>query len=269
MTTGDDDRDTAATRVQAEVRRAQAERDIEEVASQVEAGELDDETAAALIARYEAEISDVSQQLDTIPEASGDAPGGLSRRRLAGALLLGAAFVVAAVLAAQAVQPRQGGFITGDQAAPTDLADVTNDQMEAVIAANPDVPEVARMRNALANRYFEEGDFSSALGHYLDALTGQLGVTDRAQALGRVGWMSFSSGRTDLGQQYIEEALLTDPSYAEGTFFYGLLQLYGNDDPAAALPLLEETAARDDLPDAIRAEVEAAIADARTSLDGG
>lgn len=252
-----------------EAQRAQAEADIADVQAQMDAGELDAATATELIDRYRHEIASASLALGTLEDASADP---VSRRRSwIGATLLIAAFAFAGFLAAQAIEPRQAGsFITGGpvQTGPVDLEEVTNEQMEAVIAANPDVPEVAQMRVALANRYFEEGDFSSALDHYLTGLTGALNPGQRAQALGRVGWMTFVSGQTDLAKQYVTEALATEPEYLEGTFFLALIELYGNADAAAARPLLEQLAARDDLPDEIRSQVERALDDA-TSASGG
>ena len=65
----------------------------------------------------------------------------------------------------------------------------------------------------LADRHFDDGAYSDALPHYLDALAGALDATRRARALARVGWMSFASGRTDLAEAYLTEALSTDPGY--------------------------------------------------------
>ena len=44
----------------------------------------------------------------------------------------------------------------------TNLEDVTNEEMEAVILENPNI---FPMRVALANRYFDEVDYSNALPH--------------------------------------------------------------------------------------------------------
>jgi tetratricopeptide (TPR) repeat protein len=259
-----------------EQQRAQAELDVAEVQSQVEAGEMDRATAEELIARYRHEIAQTSLQIAAVDsqgdgaQADGPDPVSRRRRRIGAGLLIGT-FVVAGVLAAQAIQPRQEGqFVTGgpvnEGSGGLDLDTVTNDQMEAVISANADLPEVAQMRVALANRYFEEGEFSAALSHYIEAADGELRPDQRAQSLGRIGWMTYLSGRTDLAEDYLGQALSIDPGYAEGTFFLGLLELYGNNDPAAALPLLEQIAARDDLPDDIREQVDAAITDAAAAL---
>ena len=46
----------------------------------------------------------------------------------------------------------------------TNLANVTNEEMESVIDQNPDIHP---MRMALANRYFDDLDYSQALPHYM------------------------------------------------------------------------------------------------------
>ncbi len=46
----------------------------------------------------------------------------------------------------------------------TDLDNVTNEEMEKVITDNPDIYP---MRIALANRYFDEINYSNALPHYM------------------------------------------------------------------------------------------------------
>ena len=46
----------------------------------------------------------------------------------------------------------------------TNLSNVSNDEMEAVISENPDIHP---MRMALANRYFDEVNYSEALPHYM------------------------------------------------------------------------------------------------------
>ena len=96
-----------------EAQRLQAEGDIADVAAQVQAGELDAETAAELIDRYRHEIAAASLALDSLDDAPPADP--VSRRRSwVGAGLLVGAFVLAGFLAAQAIEPRQAGsFITG------------------------------------------------------------------------------------------------------------------------------------------------------------
>ena len=134
--------------------------------------------------------------------------------------------------------------------------------MEAVIAANPDVPQVAAMRLSLADRYFDEGSFSSALPHYLGALEGTLDSTRRARGLARIGWMSYLSGAEDIAEAYLLEALDIDPDYRETHLFLGLIRLYQGDG-SGALARLEPLLAGEDLPGDTRRLIEDAVAEAR------
>ena len=248
-------------------RRYLAERDIEAVRRQVADGELDPETAELLIRRYRSEIEllepDAAEAIGTGESATTQ----VSRsRRVVGTLLLIAVFAGVSVTAYYAIRPRDGGFITGDVESAVDLSEVTNDQMGAVIAANPDVPQIAAMRLSLADRYFDEGSFSSALPHYLGALEGTLDSTRRARGLARIGWMSYLSGAEDIAEAYLLEALDIDPDYRETQLFLGLIRLYQGDG-SGALAHLEPLLAGEDLPGDTRRLIEDAVAEARALAD--
>ncbi|MCY3538369.1 MAG: hypothetical protein OXH10_00690 [bacterium] len=243
-------------------------RDIEEVGKQLAEGDLDQATADRLIDRYRQELrslesSNPPEMTDhTDEEPSRTASSG---RRRAGTLVLIGGVVIVAITALLSVRPREDGFITGGPSAPVDLSEVTNDQMEAVIAANPDIPEISAMQLALADRYFEEGSFSEALPHYLDALEGTLDPLRRARGLARVGWMSYLSGNVNLALTYLQGAQAMDPGYTETNLFLGFLLLEQSDFEGAVeqlTPLLEDEV----LPDDIRGAVEAAIRSAEESL---
>lgn len=257
------DRSTAA------LRRSMAERDIAAVQRQLADGELDEETAGVLIRRYRTEIELLEREsVETVEPAHASTTVASRRRRAAGTVLLIAVFAVVSVTAYYAIRPREGGFITGDVEGGVDLSEVTNDQMEAVIAANPDVPEIAAMRLSLADRYFDEGSFSSALPHYLGALEGALDRTRRARGMARVGWMSYLSGAEQIAEAYLEEALEIDPDYQETYLFLGLMRLdRGNG--TGALALLEPLLALEDLPDETRRLVEDAVTEARAATGAG
>ena len=241
--------------------------DIADVARQLEAGELDEETARRLTARYQAELDSLTDAAPAPPPP--EKRPGLSRRRAAvGTFLLAGLFAAAAAGAWLAVGSgdRMGdGGAAGERA---DLARVTNEQMEAVIAANPDLPQIAGMRLALADRYFDAGEFSAALPHYLGALDGELDAARRARSLARVGWMSHLSGAPEAALRYLEEARAADPAYEEARLFLGLALLDG-DDPAGALRQLEPLLAGGALPDDLRPMVEGAAAAARDRLEEG
>lgn len=245
-----------------DVRRAQAVADIEGVAEQVEAGELDEAAAKTLVARYQAELDALENEAEPVEEQAG-----WSRRRVVGTLLLVGALVAVSALAYAAIRPRDGGFVTGDVGG-VDLDSVTNDQMEAVIAASEGVADVAAMRVALADRYFDELNYPSALPHYLEALDGQLDSGRRARALARIGWMTFVSGVADVAESYLGLALETDPEYDEARFFLGLIMLDGCR-PDEALRLLEPLLTLESVPDDVRADIERSIGGAQALQEAG
>ena len=246
--------------------RALIEADIRDVRRQLAEEELDAATARQLIERYRQELDSIEDGMDDrVPEQAGSGRPG---RRLAGTLLLVGAVIAVSVTAYLAIRPRDGGFVTGNMQASVDLSEVTNDQMEAVIAANPDVPGIAAMRLSLADRYFEAGEFSNALPHYLGALDGDLDRTRRARALARVGWMTFESGNAGIARSYLDEALATDDGYAEARVFLGLL-LLAEADAAGALEHLEPLLDEEDLPEGTREAIEALIAGTRRQAGVG
>ena len=247
-------------------RRALIAADIRDVRRQLADEELDAVTARRLIERYRQELETIEAGTeDGVPEPE---PPGRSGRRLAGTLLLIGAIIAVSVTAYLAIRPREGGFVTGSVETPVDLSEVTNDQMEAVIAANPDVPEIAAMRLSLADRYFEAGEFSNALPHYLGALDGDLDRTRRSRALARVGWMTFESGNAGIARSYLDEALAVDNGYAEAHLFLGLL-LLAEEDATGALEHLEPLLEEGNLPEGIREAIEVTIAEARRLAEVG
>ena len=68
----------------------------------------------------------------------------------------------------------------------TNLEDVSNAEMEKVIELNPDI---FPMRIALANRYFEEFNYSSALPHFMHVAQNSEDLELKSLALAQIGWM--------------------------------------------------------------------------------
>jgi tetratricopeptide (TPR) repeat protein len=169
------------------------------------------------------------------------------------------AVVVIGVFAVNSLSgPSTGGaegiaseVITGDD--PIDLSDISNEEMEAVVADNP---EVVGMRLALARRYFQEGDFDSALDHYMVILD----VEQHPEALANVGWMTYLSGRPDVALGYVEAALERQPNMPTALWFLGNIQsALGNYDAAVgALTLIVDS---DDIPDDIKESAKALLAE--------
>ena len=256
----------SAAREVLEERRAQALRDLAEVDDQRAAGELDDATADRLTRLYEADLAATLEALDDATEPT--APP--ARRTLLGIGLAVVAVVGVGVLVAQAVQPRPpGGLVTGGIATDVvadgggrDLSTVSNDEMEAVIAANP---TVVPMRLALVERYLRDGDLEQAQLHSAEALQHDPGTNDRARGLRYLGWTTALLGDPTSGAGLLEQSLEVVPGDLDGLWFLANVRLEGLADPAAAVPLLEEILAADDVPDPQRERVQEALDRARAA----
>ena len=258
-----------------EERRRIALRDLEELAEQVLNGELDEETAGRLRAGYEAELAAVDEAAAAEPvsaatrketgaeTAAEPAEGRSSNRIVVGALALVGVLTVVILFAAQVFRSDP----EPSPQTPTDVASIDGssaEEMEAIVAAHP---ESAAMRLALADLYFEQGDYGSAIDHYLQVTNLELTLDEESRTLGRIGWMAYSTGQVESAVQFINNSLEINPDYYEGKLFLGMVSLYGLEDPAAALPLLEEVNALPGLGDQLRVEVEAALADARAGVE--
>lgn len=231
---------------------AAVEADLAELEVQEALGELEPADAARLRATYEAEAEALA-----LAEPVAELPA--DRRRL----LVGAALLVVGVAAltvgvvAFADDRAPGDLITGGTGGVS-LDDVTNEEMELVIAENPDI---VGMRLALAARYFEAAEFSDALRHYLYILDRQ----DNAEALANVGWMTFLSGEPDTAIRFVERALDVDGEYLQAYWFLANIRYFGFGDAAGAVSPLERLLAADGLPDDIRAEAQSLLEEARAA----
>lgn len=188
-------------------------------------------------------------------EEPGDPAGDGSRlRRVAPLLLLAAAFAVIVVVAGAFLQEREGPTAGAADLADQDLSEVSNQTMEAVIAANEDHPEVSGMRLALAERYYEEGDFQSAFPHYLEVAESP-DATDiqAATALIRLGWMAWQgNGETQAALDLFDEALAIDPDSDTARYLKARVLWCGAGDLEQAADLMEDVLADPDLADESR-----------------
>lgn len=241
----------------------QVESDLADLDAEVAAGNLDATTAAELRATYRAERSRLSEEIETLGTAADTGPDrsrvlwgvGLS----VGALLLIGGFMLTVVDDRAPGELATGGITSDVAGGSVDLESVTNEEMEAVIAENPNV---TGMRAALARRYFEEGDFSSSLGHYLIVLEQDAG---NAEALAIVGWMSFLSQEPDLAESYVVRSLEAAPGYPDALWFLANIRLFGTEDPDGAIGPLQELLSIEGLPDDVRTEAESLLDQARSS----
>jgi len=263
-----------------EERAGLARRDLEELAEQVEAGEIDEETAAGLEAGYRAELDEAERLLAAAeagtrgtvsrapqPEQGGRAAAGSPRNVLIGMLGVMIALTVVIVIAG-----RSGDDEVDSAAPPTTAAPEIGSSgdpladMEAAVAAHPESNE---MRLVLAGMYFDSGQYLPAMENYMAVLENEPSPQEESLALARVGWMAYVTDQPATAVQYLEAALDIDPGYGEAKLFLGVVLLYGMEDPGAAIPVLEEVLEFPDLPEQLRPDVENMLADARAQETAG
>ncbi len=244
------------TRRQLEEQLAQAQVDITEVTEQLAAGELDAAIAEKLRERYQREIERITQQAATAPDD--EAPSGSRSRLVVGMAVMAIAIIGIVVVSALAIEDREPGQFATGNIEGRDLSEVTTAEMEDVIA---EFPNVLDMRLALARRYFDAGDLSRALPHYLTILEQD---PENPEANATLGWMTFVSDSTqsETAATFVERALDSAPGYAQATFYLANIRLYGLDDAPGARLLLTELLEVDDLPDDVAAALQIMIEDA-------
>jgi cytochrome c-type biogenesis protein CcmH/NrfG len=194
-----------------------------DVERQLADGDIDEPTATALRSRYTAEL-DALMSSRTAPSDQDDPEGEstfrLTGRAVAGLIVVGVAVIGIAVFAIMSLTGRSGSGaegVAGDVLngnGVRDLSSVTNEEMEAVVAENPDV---VPMRLALARRYFEAGEFDKALDHYFEVLDRE----QHPEALANVGWMTYLSGYPDVAVGYVEASVERDPTFLTARWYLG------------------------------------------------
>ncbi len=213
------------TREQIELLREE----LEEIEFQVADGDLDAETASGIRERYTAELAALeASEAASARNRADDEDGSkevsvgkrLNARALVGIGLVVGAMAVIGFFAVRSLNTPStvgadgivGDIVRGE--GQIDLENITNEEMEAVVADNPDI---IPMRLALARRYFEAGEFDKALDHYFEILNRE----QNPEALANVGWMTYLSGRPDIAASYVEVALERQPDYLAATWFLG------------------------------------------------
>jgi tetratricopeptide (TPR) repeat protein len=246
-------------------RIAQAERDLDELIEQVEQGEIDDATAERLRARYVGEKEELLRQLAGEAEPADEAAESfVTGRRLAGAAVLAIAAAVFTIAVVNTVGGTEGAEgVASDVASGTgeSLDNVSNEEMEAVVAANPDI---VPMRLALADRYFAAGEFSDALTHYMYVLD-TLEVQDPS-ALANVGWMTYRSGLPDAAETFVLRSLDIQPDGGIAFWYLANIRFVGLGDAVGAVEPLRRLLEYDNLPTELREEAERLLSEVEASL---
>ena len=259
--------------------RDQALRDLVDLDRQVAAGELPEAVAAELRAGYERTAATALAGLEEAVEAAGE--GAVPSSGRSGARIRWSAYVLAlaaAIFAAVVLLPTYlgervaGGAVSGNEAlgtpadpsaAPRDLSTVTNEEMEEVVAQNP---EVVDMRLALAHRYLDAEQYLSAARHYATVLDRE---PRNVAALAHQGWLLMQLGAPGDAMESVDEALRQNPRDAEALWFRANIALYGLSDTDSAISTLEQLQERPDIEPAVRAQVEALLAAAREEAARG
>lgn len=190
-------------------------------------------------------------------------------RRLAPLLALGVSLAVIVVVAGFFLQDRSGPASGVADLAGQDLEDVSNETMEAVIAANSEHPQADGMRLALAERYYEAGEYSAAFPHYFAVAESARATNSQVvTALVRLGWMAWDGNReaeTAIG--LFDQALAIDGSSSTALYLKGRVLWCGVGEVDAGIDLFEQVLADTELSSDARTRVEADLADAREGAE--
>jgi Tfp pilus assembly protein PilF len=196
------------------------------------------------------------------------APGKSRTRLVIGGVVLVLAFAGIVAVAANSLQDRPAAAAGAADIDEQDLSEVSNETMEAVIAANVEDPQINGMRLALAERYFDSGDYRSAFPHYLVVAedpnaTGAEAIT----ALVRLGWMAYDgNGEVETATRLIDEALAIDPGSAVARYVRARVLWCGAGETDQAIETFEELLSDPELATLTRTQIEA---DLEMANDGG
>ena len=174
---------------------------------------------------------------------------------IAGALLL-LAVVAGALLAlnghntagSSAAAQSDSGATPSTTQDGRDLSQVSNAELEAVVAANPDV---VPMRLALVERYLHAADgeqtadarqaqLEQARFHAGEAAARATTTSDQARALRYLGWTTALLTDPAKGAGLLEQSLVKEPGNPDALWFLATVRFDKLNDPAAAKPLLEQ-----------------------------
>lgn len=200
---------------------------------------------------------------DETPPPLTDGAAPRSRRRIiVGGLVLTAAFAGIVVMAGFFLQDRGGPASGAADLSGQDLSEVSNQTMEAVIGANLDNPQISGMRLALAERYFDEGDYQSAFDHYMAVARSPTSTDAQAiTALIRLGWMAWDGSRAaDAALGMFDQALAIDPSSTTALYLKGQVLWCGKFDPDQAARLFDEILGQPSIDQESRDQVRADVA---------
>ena len=264
-------------------RRDLANRDLEELAQQVEDGEIDDETADELRSGYETELNAAEAALSKAgtppkPKKATPAPAaskpstkrapserdeqvktGFNSRWLVGAGILVAALVIIIISVQNSSEPDPVAGGSMPPGAGATGADPCAELADA-LTVHPD----NGFRLALADCYSQSGNAMSAIEHYKAVADGSDVSPDQAaEANVGLGYLNLQIGELENAAGYMETALQADPTDVEAQYFLGMMLVYDLGDPDRGVSYLESVLEAPNLPESVIVDIEAALAEAR------
>lgn len=251
--------------------RARAERECAELEERLAAGEIDAESAERLRGAHEEEIAFVDVALArSVSAAAPSVPGDRRRSLVGSAVVIAVAVGVALGVTASTRTTSSGSDSTApvpeadtQQGASRDLSQVTNEEMEQVIAQNP---AIVPMRLALVERYLRAGELTKAKQHAKQALDRSSNPADKQRSLKYLGWATASLGEPAAGARLLEESLALAPEDLDAKWFLAQVRLEGLRDAPGAVALLESMLADQALPADKRSVVQAKLDQARSGV---
>ena len=157
-----------------------------------------------------------------------------------------------------------------------DLSQVSNDEMETVVAANPDI---VPMRLALVERYLKAADGEPTLDgkkaqlqraefHAGEAAARATTTADQARAVRYLGWTTALLTDPAKGASLLEQSLVKEPGNPDALWFLATVRFDKLNDPVAAKPVLEQLLAAS-IDDTQRQAVQAKLDKVNAALAGG
>ncbi len=187
-------------------------------------------------------------------------------RRAVGALILiGSAAAV--VMAVGFFLQDRDELATGVANVDVDnLDEVSNETMEAVVAANLDHPQISGMRLALADRYREEGNYRSAFPHYFAVAEAETATAgQQVAALSGLAWITWDgNGEAETALGLLDRALEIQPGAVPVRFLEARI-LRCSDAIDRSEQVLSDLLAEPGLTD----EWRSAVTDELTAVDAG
>ena len=202
------------------------------------------------------------------PEPEQPSPTRSRARLMVGGLILVVAFAGIIVVASNSLQAGDDTSAGVADLDDEDFDNVSNETMEAVVAANENHPQINGMRLALAERYFDVSDYQSAFPLYLAVAETSDSAPELITSFVRLGWMAYDgNGEVSTALQLFDQALEIDPDSQTALYLKGRVLWCGRGDAVAAETLFATLLEDPDLPEDSRERVALDHADAKTRAD--